>query len=272
MSNGWWIGKCTKVVVAEENGQLHGLQRRVQLRQPMVSQLAGGQKVLRADGSPFRNHSSRLQAALDNFAWSRAALHQATQALSTCMSSASRSLAGSVGSTGALAAEALRCGRKAACKQQEATWSAGRSTGAERSQSCMRSKWYAKRPSLLSLGAHLNQALNRLGGLVCLAEWGAWGVVTPSWSSCTSSTSCPRRRLISCCCCRRRRRRLRGRGCRGAAGCGGLIRRWRFLLPILFLVIIQRELGQLRLRRLLCHRVRERRRQRRAAPAAMVLD
>ena len=36
------------------------------------------------------------------------------------MSSASRSLAGSVGSIGVLAAEALRCGLKAACKQQNA--------------------------------------------------------------------------------------------------------------------------------------------------------
>jgi hypothetical protein len=54
-------GKHTKVVVAKEHGQLHGLQRRVQLRQPVVSQLGGGQEVLRLSGSRFREHGSRPQ-------------------------------------------------------------------------------------------------------------------------------------------------------------------------------------------------------------------
>ena len=43
---GHHFGARTKVVVAEENRQLARLQRLVQLRQPVVRQLAGAQKVL----------------------------------------------------------------------------------------------------------------------------------------------------------------------------------------------------------------------------------
>lgn len=39
----------TKMVVAEEDGELHRLQRLVQLRQPVVRQLAGRQEVLRSE-------------------------------------------------------------------------------------------------------------------------------------------------------------------------------------------------------------------------------